>query len=167
MSEQQLSAAGKAPRPSLPWHQCMLVLVEVFPEQSCSLGALRVVFYLLGAVPDRGDPTLLSLLSWGCRMSCQGAKPGNVCLCLVEIGEVIPFTEWFHDQQIQCQTWTCMAGAEDEAVFGQPVLTASEAQMKPRLALQNSSQNHSPLLVLSVQTLQQMEAFSNQGCWFV
>lgn len=60
-----------------------------------------------------------------------------------------------------------MAGAEDEAVFGQPLLTASEAQMKPRLALQHSSQNHSPLLVLSVQTLQQMEAFSNQGCWFV
>lgn len=65
-----------------------------------------------------------------------------------------------------------MAGAEEEeeeeeAVLGQPVLAASEAQMKPHLALQNSSQNHSPLLVLSVQTLLQMEASSNQGCWFV
>lgn len=46
---------------------------------------------------------------------------------------------------------------EEEAVLGQPVLTADEAQMKPRLALQSSSQNHRPLLVLSVQTLLQME----------
>lgn len=29
---------------------------------------------------------------------------------------------------------------EEEAVLGQPVLTADEAQMKPRLALQSSSQ---------------------------
>lgn len=61
-----------------------------------------------------------------------------------------------------------MSGAEEEeAVLGQPVLTANEAQMKPRLALQSTSQNHRPLLVLSVQTLLQMEASSNQGCWLV
>lgn len=56
---------------------------------------------------------------------------------------------------------------EEEAVLGQPVLTADEAQMKSRLALQSSSQNHRLLLVLSVQTLLQMEASSNQGCWLV
>lgn len=61
-----------------------------------------------------------------------------------------------------------MSGAEEEeAVLGQPVLTADEAQMKPHLALQSTSQNHRPLLVLSVQTLLQMEASSNQGCWLV
>lgn len=61
-----------------------------------------------------------------------------------------------------------MAGAEEEeAVLGQPMLTADEAQMKPLLGLQSSSQNHSPLLVLSVQTLLQMEASSNWDCWFV
>lgn len=61
-----------------------------------------------------------------------------------------------------------MSGAEEEeAVLGQPVLTANEAQIKPRLALQSTSQNHRPLLVLSVQTLLQMEASSNQGGWLV
>lgn len=64
MSEQQLSAAGKAPRPGLLWHQCLLVLVEVYTNSS--LGALKAVFYLIGAVPDRVDPTPLSLLSWRC-----------------------------------------------------------------------------------------------------
>lgn len=64
MSEQQLRAAGQAPRPGLLWHQCLLVLVEV--HMSSSLGALEVVFYVIGAVPNRGDPTLLSPLSCGC-----------------------------------------------------------------------------------------------------
>lgn len=58
MSEQQLSAAGKAPRPGLLWHQRMLVLVEM--HMSSSLGALKVVFYLIGAGPERGDPSPLS-----------------------------------------------------------------------------------------------------------
>lgn len=46
MSEQQLSAAGKAPRPGLLWHLCLLVLVGVCTNSS--VGALKVVFYLNG-----------------------------------------------------------------------------------------------------------------------
>lgn len=61
MSEQQLSAAGKAPRPACSGTSACL----------CCLGCARTAVWVHWncvlshwSVPDRGDPTLLSL-SWG------------------------------------------------------------------------------------------------------